>query len=137
VVSAATGAQTDSGVCVMLPAVPSSAAEGRRFAVEVLTRWDIQEFEERVSLLVSELVTNAVVHAGTDIELCLRRNAAGLLVTVRDESGALPVRRRYPVESATGRGLTLLQSLADSWGTELTEHGKVVWFTVDGSAPAG
>ncbi|GAC1443559.1 MAG: hypothetical protein NVSMB55_17440 [Mycobacteriales bacterium] len=81
-------------------------------------------------LLVTELVTNAVVHAGTEIELRVDTGAASLRVEVLDRSpGSLPVIRPAPAETREGgRGVFLLDALATEWGTRHFGEGKSVWF---------
>lgn len=81
-------------------------------------------------LLVSELVTNALLHARSEIDLVLRVLEKAVRCEVYDGSRATPTLR--PVDSAavTGRGLALVAHLASDWGTERTPDGKVVWFEV-------
>ena len=84
-------------------------------------------------LLTSELVTNAVVYAGTPIVLVIQRSERGVRVEVHDDNPALPERRdAAEVSKQTGRGLWLVDRLADRWGA-LPHHGdcKSVWFEVD------
>lgn len=84
---------------------------------------------------MTELVTNAVLHAGTDVRVALRRDEDTLRVEVADGSAAAPARRRYADDAQTGRGLLLLDALATSWGVDPLPagEGKVVWFEVDAS----
>ncbi len=89
---------------------------------------------EIAQLLVSEVVTNALLHAGTDMELRTTAAASGVRIEVHDGSGLAPTQRHYGDEAATGRGLGLVESLASAWGIEPTGSGKAVWFelgTVD------
>ena len=83
-----------------------------------------------VELLVSELVTNAVLHAGTDVELVVRRLRKGVRVEVLDRSTRPPVPRAYDDEAMTGRGLALVRELSRVWGVDERKDGKVVWFEV-------
>src|SRR5207237_10334837 len=82
-------------------------------------------------LLVSELVTNAIVHTGTSVELALRLAGRRLRTSVADESSTLPVLRRWEPDEDRGRGLQLVEELAEEWGVETTAAGKTVWFEVD------
>ncbi len=82
-------------------------------------------------LLVSELVSNAILHAGSGLEVVVRVLPDRLAVEVHDLGGGQPVRRRYSSLSGTGRGLMLVEELARDWGTVLTESGKFVWFELD------
>jgi PAS domain S-box-containing protein len=81
-------------------------------------------------LLVSELVTNALLHAGTDIGLTGSVGPDGLHVGVSDGSRHLPSRREYGPASGTGRGLLMLESMVDEWGVTQNRTGKTVWFRV-------
>ena len=83
-----------------------------------------------VTLLVSEMVTNAVLHARTEVHLSIEHDAAGIRVEVSDLSPAAPAVRHFTQQAATGRGMKLVEQLADRWGTEPLPDGKVVWFEV-------
>jgi len=120
---------------VSLPAEPASAAAARRFVRDVLDAWDAGEFEDAAVLLTSELVTNALLHARSPAELHVRLAGGCLRVGVSDRTPVIPVRKRYGKEAATGRGLLLVETLADAWGTEPNEDGKEVWFEL--AAPGG
>ncbi len=113
-----------------LPPEPASAAAARRLAADALRAWRHDDLVEVTELLVSELVTNAVLHAGSDIDLRLLSSGAGVRVEVADRSDVLPARRSYGRQATTGRGLGLVDMLASSWGAESRSRGKVVWFHV-------
>ncbi|HEX6873041.1 MAG TPA: STAS domain-containing protein, partial [Micromonosporaceae bacterium] len=82
-------------------------------------------------LVASELVTNAVVHAGTPIDLTLRLLPPVLHIAVRDKAGGRPRITDVVDESAqSGRGLLLVDALATQWGSFIPNVGKVVWATV-------
>ena len=109
---------------------PSGVAEARRHVRALLEAAGRADLVEPAVLLVSEIVTNALLHAGTDIELRGRVDAAGVRVEVSDGSPHLPSRRSYATTSGTGRGLLLLESLVDDWGVTRRPGGKTVWFTL-------
>jgi anti-sigma regulatory factor (Ser/Thr protein kinase) len=119
----------------MFPAELRSASAARHHAEEVLRDWDLDAVADAARLLISELVINAVLHAGTDSELVLRCRPGVLRVEVSDGSSAVPVRRPYSPSSPTGRGLLILEDLADSWGIEVGDGSKTVWFELQ--VPAG
>lgn len=124
-----------------LDADPSCVRAARRFLQAHLERWDAEPFEETATLLLSELVTNVVLHARTPGELVLRLDGDRLHVEVHDGSNRLPQGKRYGAEATTGRGLNLLAALSATWGAERTATGKVVWFhleadELDGDATA-
>lgn len=86
-----------------------------------------------VSLLTTELVTNGVIHAGTDIEIELSTDECGVLVTVVDgapERPVVPRAEQSPVQP-DGRGLFLVNLLATQWGTIHHADRKSVWFQMD------
>jgi anti-sigma regulatory factor (Ser/Thr protein kinase) len=83
-----------------------------------------------VTLLVSELVGNAVVHAGSEVELTVRLIADRLRVDVVDHSTNVPHRRDAGEEDLTGRGSELVEILATSWGISGRPDGKSVWFEI-------
>ncbi len=108
----------------------SAARRYVRAALEELGRPDL---EDSALLGVSELVTNAAIHARTAMTVCVDPATGGTVrVTVRDFSPALPRQRRYGVESTMGRGLRLVESLSSAWGIEPVVDesggGKAVWF---------
>ena len=90
--------------------------------------WGFDDCEEAATLAVSELVTNAVLHARSVFELVLRSTAHDLRVEVHDASPVLPARKHYGVNAGTGRGMLLIEAMTDRWGAESTGAGKVVWF---------
>lgn len=110
---------------------PQSARSARKFVDETLRRWDCADELDVVTLLVSELVTNAVVHAGTDIDVGVRLLPAAIRIEVDDASGALPELRDAAESAESGRGMDLVHRMAQSWGVEQRAGGgKVVWFDV-------
>jgi anti-sigma regulatory factor (Ser/Thr protein kinase) len=80
------------------------------------------------TLLTSELVTNAILHAGTEIEVEVTLEAGRARVAVKDRNSQLPEPRTGPRDATTGRGLRLVAAMASAWGAERIDDGKVVWF---------
>lgn len=119
-----------------LPAEPASARRARRVVVDALADWSLDGLSDEAALLVSELVTNSLLHAGSAIDLTVRRAGPGVRVEVKDHSTTLPSPRIFAGDSVTGRGLDILDLTAANWGAELFEEGKVVWFEL-GTAPSG
>jgi anti-sigma regulatory factor (Ser/Thr protein kinase) len=109
-----------------LPPEPRSAGAARRFVAAALGSGD--EVEELAVLLVSELASNAVLHARTSFELAVRVSADRLRVEVIDGDPTMPSLKTYVAESVTGRGLHMIAASADRWGFESHPDGKVVWF---------
>ncbi|GAA3213364.1 ATP-binding protein [Streptomyces sp. XM83C] len=113
-----------------LKAVP----EARRAVRELLRHWGRPGRSETAELLTSELVTNALVHTDDDAVLTAVAGTDVLRVEVRDSVACRP-RLRLPYEDGThGRGLVLVQALADAWGVRAHGAGKVVWFELDAEA---
>jgi anti-sigma regulatory factor (Ser/Thr protein kinase) len=117
----------------------SSARQARRYVAEQLEALGFPEVAPAAELLVSELVTNAVLHARTSVQVGVEPHGSSVRVTVADGSARQPMRRRHSVDSGTGRGLILVEQLSASWGVDLLEGGKVVWFELpredEGAAP--
>ena len=113
------------------PGTPASAGRARKFVASALAAAHRDEAAEVAVLLASELVTNAILHAGTVIEVVVRVLPDRLALEVHDQGPGQPVRRRYSATSGTGRGLVLVDELARDWGTVLTGAGKFVWCELD------
>lgn len=111
-----------------LEAHPSSVSEARRLIRRALAENGRDDLLETAELLISEVVTNALVHAGTPVDVAVSLDDAGLRVEVIDGSPHLPSRRDYTALAGTGRGLRLLESLVDQWGVTAKDGGKAVWF---------
>ena len=115
-------------VRAQLEAQPQSAASARRFVDETLRRWQCGELFDVVGLLTSELVTNAILHAHSEIELSVRLTPDAVRIDVADHSASLPAPRDAADEDTSGRGLGLVEALATSWGVDERPGGKSVWF---------
>lgn len=113
-----------------LPAHPASAGVARRLVEEVLEDVVPGEVLDNAQLLVSEVVTNAIVHARSDIGLTVSLVRELVRVEVADHSPHLPVLKRCDDGSLTGHGLDLVASLAADFGVVTHEAGKAVWFTL-------
>jgi anti-sigma regulatory factor (Ser/Thr protein kinase) len=114
-----------------LRAVP----EVRRALRELLQDWGKPGRSEIAELLTSELVTNALVHTDDDAVLTAVVEDGGLRVEVRDFLARRPEPHRPGADEDThGRGLVLVQSLADAWGVRPHGVGKSVWFELGADA---
>jgi anti-sigma regulatory factor (Ser/Thr protein kinase) len=119
------------------PSAPTSAGKARAFVQSALAGAGLDHLAYTATLLVSELVANAILHSGTPMEVVVRCDADRARIEVHDGNPVLPVRKHYSNMSGTGRGLLLVERMAAEWGAERTNGGKVVWFELDGrSAPA-
>lgn len=103
--------------------------ETRRELRELLRHWGRPGRSDIAELLTSELVTNALVHTDRDAVLTATVSPRGLRVEVRDFVGRRPRPRVPSADDGThGRGLVLVQALADAWGVRAHGVGKAVWF---------
>ena len=115
----------------LLVAHPSSVAAARKMVRDILVEARREDLVETAQLVVSEVVTNALVHAGTPMGFHAFVGESGLRVEVTDGSTQAPARRTYSALSGTGRGMRLLQQLVDHWGTLARPNGKTVWFELN------
>lgn len=109
---------------------PTSVSEARRFAREVLAGWGLDDLLDDVVLLTSELVTNAVTHAGTPMTVAVVREADRLRIDVFDQhpTRVLPVgANARPGAGEHGRGLLITSALSTAWGVEYRRDHKRVW----------
>jgi anti-sigma regulatory factor (Ser/Thr protein kinase) len=124
---------------VRLSADPRSAGTARQLIAEVCDSWGLADLADSALLVVSELVSNAVVHAGTDFDLTATLRGAYLYLSVRDGSRVAPrmpssTRSGAPSMATGGRGLYLVDSCTAGWGASVADDGKVVWATLRGEA---
>lgn len=119
------------------PASPTSPRDARHFIAGVLAEWGHSDAVDAARLLVTEVVTNAVLHARSAVTVEVRDVPGGVRVSVADASPVLPAPRDYSVQATTGRGLQLVASMATRWGVEPHHGGKVVWFVVARDAGTG
>ena len=115
---------------------PSQVGAARRFVSATLQSWGCGAFVDLATLLTSELVANAIIHAGTDCEVVVRSLPDRIRIEVGDHDSRLPMRKHYSVSATTGRGLALVEDLSLAWGSDATGTGKRVWFELDELAAA-
>jgi anti-anti-sigma factor len=123
-----------------LAPTPTAPDAARVFVRETLQLWQLGppdgELSEQVQLLADELVTNAVLHARTELRLRLELQGALVHIAVRDLGRRLPRPVPDDPEAESGRGLQLVAELATAWGVH--QHpggGKVVWCTLQTAQP--
>ncbi|MFM9371397.1 ATP-binding protein [Streptomyces sp. Da 82-17] len=110
-----------------------AVSEVRRALRELLLHWGKPGCADVAELLTSEIVTNALVHTDDDAVFTATVREHRLRVEVRDFVTRRPTPRVPHADDGTGgRGLLLVQSLADSWGVRTQDGGKAVWFELDG-----
>jgi len=127
----------------LLPRGPSAPRLARRFALDVCTRWGVGPATENVELVTTELVNNAVLHAGTELVLRLERSTDKVIVAVHDEAGDM-----FPSwwrgepwgdgddQPVWGHGLTIVRALAEAAGVSTDPAGgKIVWAALSVNPP--
>ncbi|GHE04072.1 SpoIIE family protein phosphatase [Streptomyces alanosinicus] len=123
---------------------PDRISEARQHLRELLHDWAETEQVDSAVLLVSEMVTNVLVHTDADAlllaEVLGEAGARRLRVEVTDAGDDLPHRRRPGELASSGRGLMLIELLADAWGVDPRGEGKSIWFELyepDGASEGG
>jgi len=106
---------------------PDAVGLARDLVARACAAWGVAEVSDDAELVASELCGNAVRHAGTPLQVLVRRTESHLYIEVYDESPQLPVERRPDVLADSGRGLFIIDRFASAWGSNRTASGKVVW----------
>ncbi|MFR9780198.1 ATP-binding protein [Micromonospora sp. MS34] len=111
-----------------LPPVVAAAREARALVTDGCARWGVPDLAEPACIAVTEMVNNVVAHAGTPMTLRVAPVDDALHVAVRDHSTRRPAYVGLaPLNSAGGRGLLLIDTVARRWGSTPLPDGKVVW----------
>ncbi|MET7477314.1 ATP-binding protein [Streptomyces sp. NPDC005648] len=129
---------SDSAATLRLSGTRQGCAQAREFTERTLSRWRLDQQRDDALSIVSELVSNALVHArphdadqGSDAEVLLKLTLRGphLLCAVTDSGSTLPICPQTPAPlSEHGRGLRIVDALAEHWGwTRHALKGKTVW----------
>src|SRR5687768_10467301 len=113
---------------ISLPASIDSPRAARRFAAVVLDAWQLAGLTDVVTLLLSELVTNAVVDGRGAVGVGRRNDGSCLRAEVRDGAAVALRRQRFGTATIGGRGLFLVEAMSRASGVELHRGGKSVWF---------
>jgi anti-sigma regulatory factor (Ser/Thr protein kinase) len=122
-----------------LAALDTAPACARKHAKAVILEWGLPALADTAELLVSELVTNAVRASAAlpsrtlpspVVELWLVSDGQSIVAHVRDDSNVMPERRDADPDSASGRGLLLVEALGKDWGAYRKITGKVVWVLI-------
>jgi DNA-binding response OmpR family regulator len=116
---------------------PVAPAEARRLVRDVLLHWGYGDLLDDAALVVSELVTNAVRHAGSASIVVVNRTDGGIRVEVRDEGPWTPDPGPSPTDAERGRGLMIISALATAWGVESGARSKTVWVELASRTGAG
>ena len=110
---------------------PESVRASRTFVQGVLSDSAASRHSDDAALLVGELVSNAVLHAGTPIELTVAVEGTNVRIEVLDESEHMPEKVTAAGDMMGGRGLHIVEAIAKRWGANrVAGRGKKVWFEV-------
>jgi serine phosphatase RsbU (regulator of sigma subunit)/anti-sigma regulatory factor (Ser/Thr protein kinase) len=117
---------------VVVPSMPESVKAARDWARDVLAEWGVGEGDQHTIVTgISELITNAVLHAGTESHLTLDLDSGLVAVTVADSGNrGEPLLTGADPMAVRGRGLSLVRGISDSFGAHRTSAGTTVWFEV-------
>ena len=113
-----------------LPPTVESVPTARHLVLELLRVWDAPHDREDAALLVTELVSNVVDHVGGEANLTLELGISDdwLRIAIVDGSSVRPVVQELSMERPRGRGMRMVQAIADRWGADDHGGGKRVWF---------
>jgi anti-sigma regulatory factor (Ser/Thr protein kinase) len=119
-----------------LPPSAASVPAARRLVRELLAVWEVPHDREDAALLVTELVANVVDHVRGEANLTLELDLSDtwLRIAVVDGSSIRPIVQQLSHDSPRGRGMRMVEAIADRWGAEDHNGGKRVWFDLDASA---
>ncbi|PZS36884.1 MAG: hypothetical protein DLM58_00770 [Pseudonocardiales bacterium] len=136
--SAVVGEHRESSAAAGSPGVAAATARAfdrsydspraaRRFVLDALRQWGHYPLLDDAGLIVTELATNAVLHARTEYTVHVSSSAHAIRIAVRDSSPTPPSRRDASLVATSGRGLGIVAALADQWNVESVTAGKSVW----------
>jgi anti-sigma regulatory factor (Ser/Thr protein kinase) len=119
-----------AGTNLVLASLPGAVPSARLHTRLVLAEWGLSSLAEDMELIVSELVTNAIQHAGGDyFRIMLRSDGRKVCVFVWDQSFVQPMPAEPDVDAPDGRGLVIVEALSERWGfyRPQGDPGKIIW----------
>jgi anti-sigma regulatory factor (Ser/Thr protein kinase) len=118
---------------VDVPATSHGPAAARRLVAALLPVWGFPDLKDDAELIVSELVTNAYLHApgGDSFELELVRRTEGVRISLADGASVRPMIADLSADHPSGRGMAIIAALASRWGAEDHHGGKRVWVDLE------
>lgn len=119
-----------------LPCTVTSPHAARVFLRRALHGWHLDRLADVTELLGTELVANVVTHVGGPMTLRMVCKGSKVRVEIDDPSSIPPVVRDPGVSEEHGRGMLLVDRLADGWGVDMYPEGKTVWFELDAASAA-
>jgi len=120
---------TSAAAEAVVPNRPDSTPAARAFLSRLLDGWGVPEdVIDDASLLATELLSNAVKHGSGLVTLRVEVDDGVIQVKVHDDAAGLPVVENSDPTSVRGRGLFIVECVADQWGSDPDDPGKTVWF---------
>jgi anti-sigma regulatory factor (Ser/Thr protein kinase) len=119
-----------------LPSTARSPQLARSFLRTTLQTWQLDGLGEVSELLVTELVANVVTHVGAPMTIRAHHADSVMRVEIEDPSHDVPVVRHPDEADEHGRGMLLVDQLADAWGVVQHSEGKTVWFELNADTAA-
>ncbi len=119
---------------VFLP-VTQAVPALRRFVTAALHLWDLEELVGDARLVASELGTNALVHCVSPFRASVEKSPAGVRISIQDLGAGVPALLADSVDGLGGRGVAIIDQVADVWGCEDLPGGKVTWAELRCPAP--
>lgn len=114
-----------------IPTGDRAPSEARAFVRGTLESWGLDGAVDPAVLLVSELVSNSVLHTGTRARLSVLHEGVRIRVEVEDLGPGGAARRTAAPRDPSGRGLLIVERMADRWGTSGSAGHNVVWFELE------
>jgi len=112
---------------------PHAPCQARRFVTDVLRRWRLDELVDPARLIVTELATNAVVHARSGFTVSLNHDGPVVRIAVGDGAESVPQRVPGGAGGSRGRGIPIIEAMASRWGHLALDRGKLVWAELAGA----
>ena len=113
---------------------PRAPRQARSFVTDILHQWHLDDLVDPAILIVSELATNAVVHAGSGFTVSLNHDGSVVRLAVGDGAAAVPQRAPGGTQAPRGRGIPIVEAVASRWGHFALDRGKLVWAELAGDA---
>ena len=113
-----------------LPAHPAASRAARAFVAGELSGWGLEAAVDDATLLVSELVTAAVLHVRSPVDVVVRKVRTAVRVEVLEDGQRSAPPFDLDLDTSVGRGMSLVEAVATRWGIDQTCSGQTIWFEI-------
>jgi anti-sigma regulatory factor (Ser/Thr protein kinase) len=121
-------AHPTADLTMVFPAAADTPWAARHFVIDTLRAWGADpRLVDDAALVVTELTTNAMVHAASASKVRITARPDAICIAVEDAAAILPIQRSLAALASSGRGLAMVAALSQQWGADRLEDGKVVW----------